>query len=273
VAVFPSIYRAKVVRIDPTSIQVFVPQVFGDTPITVINFLGSAPSQVGMGWVAFHAGNPDFPVWLSAIGGGNGEGVPGPPGPAGPPGPEGPQGDPGLGVPPGGAPGQVIGKTGPADYQTGWIDMTGGGGGGWGGGIYSTPVGGGVTQVVTHNLNSRNVQVEVYRNAAPYDRIDCDVEHTDANNVTLHFLTAPAVNAYQCIVLGGLAEGEGALSHVHVQSTPAATWNITHSLAFYPNVTVVDSAGDEVIGDIRYVSASLVTASFRGAFSGTAYLS
>lgn len=34
-----------------------------------------------------------------------------------------------YGVPAGGATGQVLGKTGPEDYETGWIDQTGGGGG------------------------------------------------------------------------------------------------------------------------------------------------
>lgn len=35
-----------------------------------------------------------------------------------------------YGVPPGGATGQVLGKTGDEDFQTGWIDQSGGGGGG-----------------------------------------------------------------------------------------------------------------------------------------------
>lgn len=52
-------------------------------------------------------------------------GVPGPPGP---PGNDGAPGPPGVGVPPGGTVGQVLGKTGTADYATGWV--TGGGGSG-----------------------------------------------------------------------------------------------------------------------------------------------
>lgn len=35
-----------------------------------------------------------------------------------------------YGVPPGGTTGQVLGKTGDEDFQTGWIDQSGGGGGG-----------------------------------------------------------------------------------------------------------------------------------------------
>ena len=35
-----------------------------------------------------------------------------------------------YGVPPGGTTGQILGKTGDEDFQTGWIDQSGGGGGG-----------------------------------------------------------------------------------------------------------------------------------------------
>ena len=65
----------------------------------------------------------------------------------------------------------------------------------------------------------------------------------------------------------------GAQAYTHVQAVPAAVWVITHPLDFYPNVVVVDSAGDQVEGDVVYTSATVVTVSFRGAFSGTAYLS
>jgi hypothetical protein len=65
----------------------------------------------------------------------------------------------------------------------------------------------------------------------------------------------------------------GGLGFVFVQATPATTWSIDHGLTFIPNVTVVDSAGDEVIGDIEYVSSTTVVCRFAAAFSGTAYLS
>lgn len=62
------------------------------------------------------------------------------------------------------------------------------------------------------------------------------------------------------------------LGFVHVQGTPSSEWTIRHELPFTPNVTVVDSTGSEVVGDIHYTSDSVVI-SFSGAFSGTAYLS
>ena len=60
---------------------------------------------------------------------------------------------------------------------------------------------------------------------------------------------------------------------VFVQAVPVAIWVITHPLAYYPSVTVVDSAGSEVEGDLVYNSATTLTVTFSGAFSGTAYLS
>lgn len=59
---------------------------------------------------------------------------------------------------------------------------------------------------------------------------------------------------------------------VFTQGTPSATWNITHTLDGFPSVTVIDSAGTVVIGEVSYNSTSSVTVSFSGGFSGKAYL-
>lgn len=74
-AVFPSLYRARAVQVTGSSIVVFVPQVFGETAITIDTFFGAAPEAPSMGWVMFQAGNPEFPVWSSGLGGGGGEGA------------------------------------------------------------------------------------------------------------------------------------------------------------------------------------------------------
>lgn len=62
-------------------------------------------------------------------------------------------------------------------------------------------------------------------------------------------------------------------SYVHTQSVPSATWNVIHGLGYYPNVSIVDSANTQVIGDVDYVDANTIILTFRGGFSGKAYLS
>ena len=59
---------------------------------------------------------------------------------------------------------------------------------------------------------------------------------------------------------------------VFTKSTPDSVWDITHDLDKYPSVTIVDSAGSVVIGDITYTSKSTLTVTFSAAFSGKAYL-
>jgi hypothetical protein len=63
------------------------------------------------------------------------------------------------------------------------------------------------------------------------------------------------------------------VSETFTQAIPSASWTIHHSLAFSPVVTVVDSSGRVVEGDVTYVDSSTITVSFSSAFSGTAYLS
>jgi len=67
--------------------------------------------------------------------------------------------------------------------------------------------------------------------------------------------------------------GGGGGSYRHVQATPASTWVITHNLNSYPNVTVEDSGGSTIEGEIVWNDANQVTLTFSAAFAGVAYLS
>lgn len=60
-------------------------------------------------------------------------------------------------------------------------------------------------------------------------------------------------------------------SLVYVQETPSAVWTIRHGLNKYPAVTIVDSAGTEVIGGLEYVDKNTVILTFSGEFSGQAF--
>jgi hypothetical protein len=61
-------------------------------------------------------------------------------------------------------------------------------------------------------------------------------------------------------------------TYTHDQSIPSDTWTIIHNLGYFPNVTVVDSGGTEVEGNVNYSGANTVIVSFSAAFSGKAYL-
>lgn len=61
-------------------------------------------------------------------------------------------------------------------------------------------------------------------------------------------------------------------TYVHVQDTPSERWLITHPLQKYPSVTVVDSGGNTVFGDVQYQDKSNIVVDFRHGFSGRAYL-
>ena len=61
-------------------------------------------------------------------------------------------------------------------------------------------------------------------------------------------------------------------NYFYTQSTASDVWKITHNLNKYPSVTIIDSSGNEVIGDVEYNSINQVTLTFAGAFKGTATL-
>lgn len=68
---------------------------------------------------------------------------------------------------------------------------------------------------------------------------------------------------------GGTSEDA---TYVHTQALPSDTWNISHPLAKFPSVTVVDSANNVIIGDVSYMNDSQIIIHFGSSFGGKAYL-
>lgn len=66
--------------------------------------------------------------------------------------------------------------------------------------------------------------------------------------------------------------GGGDLDYTHNQIVPSTTWNITHNLNKFPSVTIVDSGGTVVIGDVTHINNDSLTVTFNSAFAGKAYL-
>lgn len=63
------------------------------------------------------------------------------------------------------------------------------------------------------------------------------------------------------------------MTFVFDQPTASARWVIQHNMGHFPNVSVVDSGGNEVVGEVNYQNENALTVTFSGAFSGKAYLS
>jgi hypothetical protein len=56
--------------------------------------------------------------------------------------------------------------------------------------------------VLTHNLGTRDVIVQVRRTSAPYDEVMVDVEATTTSTVTLRFAVAPTASLYRATIYG-----------------------------------------------------------------------
>lgn len=61
-------------------------------------------------------------------------------------------------------------------------------------------------------------------------------------------------------------------NYIHKQTEASNEWVIVHNLNKYPAVSIIDSAGDEVEGNVHYDSINQITITFIGAFKGTATL-
>lgn len=60
--------------------------------------------------------------------------------------------------------------------------------------------------------------------------------------------------------------------YVYDQIISSKIWVVNHTLNKFPSVSVVDSGGSLVMGDITYINTSQLKISFNYEFSGKAYL-
>jgi hypothetical protein len=69
---------------------------------------------------------------------------------------------------------------------------------------YAASIGDGTatSYTVTHNLNTRDVQVTVYDNSSPYAEVVVDVQHATTSTITVLFSVAPTSNQYRVVVQG-----------------------------------------------------------------------
>ncbi len=69
---------------------------------------------------------------------------------------------------------------------------------------------------------------------------------------------------------GGQGGGDDK-NYTHTQGTSATTWSVLHNLGKYPSVTIVDSSGNEIVGEVKHNSVNDLTVTFSTAISGKVY--
>lgn len=82
----------------------------------------------------------------------------------------------------------------------------------------------------------------------------------------------PTTHQYELSTIPVPTKGGGDKTYIHKQVIASNTWEITHNLYKYPSVSVVDTGGNVVIGDVEYTSLNTLVIKFTAPFSGTAYL-
>ena len=69
---------------------------------------------------------------------------------------------------------------------------------------YSASIGNGTdtTITITHSMGTKDVTVEVYENASPYEKVYPDIVHGTVDTIDLTFASAPTSNQYRVVVIG-----------------------------------------------------------------------
>ena len=86
------------------------------------------------------------------------------------------------------------------------------------------------------------------------------------NGQQFEIVDAEARQEIQDIVVHG-----GDKTYTYEQSTPSALWTVNHNLNKIPAITVIDSAGNEVVGNYNHTDENNTVLEFSGAFAGKAH--
>lgn len=129
----------------------------------------------------------------------------------------------------------------------------------------------GTPQTITADLNSAdNLEVDLSKKKGIKVKTMAEGSVGNYNRLT----NKPQING---VVLEGNKTSEELnivedKNFYYKQTTASDVWVIVHNLNKYPSVTVIDSAGEEVIGNVTYDDQNQVTITFSGAFKGSATL-
>ena len=69
---------------------------------------------------------------------------------------------------------------------------------------YATTIGDGAatSYVITHNLATKDVTVQIFETNADYNQIEADVQHTSMSTITVKFASAPTAGEYRVVIVG-----------------------------------------------------------------------
>lgn len=68
--------------------------------------------------------------------------------------------------------------------------------------VAATVTGSGTTHTVTHNLNTRDITVQVWETTGSYQQVFPDIELTTVNTVDIKFSVAPGSDSYRVVIIG-----------------------------------------------------------------------
>jgi len=74
------------------------------------------------------------------------------------------------------------------------------------------------------------------------------------------------------IVSSQITDFQEQRKYEHDQGFPSSVWTINHNLNKRPSVSLLDSAGTSVFGQVEYIDENNLTVTFNDSFSGVAYL-
>ena len=121
--------------------------------------------------------------------------------------------------------------------------------------------------ILVFQLNNPNYFAEYRLNSV----IQNEDEPNFFNISLTHIISNGVLNDNEYYGLVTSSNTIGDKTYRHIQGVASDTWVVAHGLNKYPSVTVQDSAGSIVIGEITYNNENTITLTFSGAFSGEAH--
>ena len=127
-------------------------------------------------------------------------------------------------------------------------------------------------EILTIEIQSEpTIEIDLDENRIdPYLQLE-DIEVIETPRTVDTEMSDTSENPVQNKVIKSYVDERLDKNYVHTQITAANSWIITHNLNKYPAITIVDSGGTVVIGEIEYINLNLVYVKFNGIFSGKAY--